>query len=147
MKALTQRRRSQWPTRAEGEAHFRNAGFLRGWDEEVANLYLGHALRDDASGGCSLRTPSRVEMETYSVPSQAFNDIFTGLSRISCPVGLVSCSLSDNFPPTTLNLAASQLSHALIYSVEAHHLMPMTHLDTMDDIVDAFVPQVGIKQQ
>lgn len=131
MKALTRRRRNQWPTRAEGEDHFRNTGFLRGWDNEVAQLYLTHALRDHEDGSCSLRTDSRVEMETYSVDSQVFNDVFQGLSHIACPVGLVSCAQSDNFPPATLNLTASKLRTSLVYTVDAHHLMPMTHLDTM----------------
>ncbi len=131
-----QRRRSDWPDRAEARAWWSERPLFEHWRQDAIDLYALDGLRELPDGSVELKCPGAVEAAVFQNGGSI--DVAALIEGISTPTLWLAAD-QGNFPLEIATRLASTMAEARIECLDAGHLVPMEQPEL---VVDACLPFV-----
>lgn len=123
MAEKAERRRVEFPTRAEAADSFRGRGAFVGWSERAFEGYISCGLAGD--GPVHLACNPALEADMYRASTQ--HGTWDVLSEIDVPVLILAGEKSDSITPELARAQAAQFPSAGVEIVPGEgHFLPMT---------------------
>ncbi len=117
-----QRRRSDWPSRADARAWWAERPLFEAWQPDAIDLYALDGLRDRADGTVELKCPGAIESAVFRNGGSV--DVAGGVAGMTTPTLWLRAALGG-FPIETYQRLAASMADARIESLDAGHLVPM----------------------
>jgi pimeloyl-ACP methyl ester carboxylesterase len=121
--AVSQRRRTQWPSREDAGAHFGAKRVFARWHPQVLSDYLEAGLHEAPAGGVTLSFDRAVETRIYDTLPHDLGRLLR-VHPPRCPVGFVGGTRSRELRQAGL-AGIRRLPDVRLRMMEGSHLFPM----------------------
>lgn len=127
----TLKRRAVFTSRKAALENWRGKGAYKNWPLSSLEMFVKHALRDEADGTVRLKCDPKSECESYTIPISVL-DI---LGRVGCPVRVLVGSESTHMPVNLVKKFHPEYRYPSGYEIipGGDHFVPMVNPDLMAD--------------
>ena len=120
---ISQKRRTQWASRAEALAAFQSKKSFARWHPQVLQAYIDHGIVDDAQGRLTLHFSREQETAIYNTLPHHLRSLLRR-HPLRCPAAFIGGLQSQEIAQVGLEFTR-QITHGRISMLDGGHLFPM----------------------